>query len=268
MLMESLGAGRGISLPSQAVGGSKVVGLITSAHTSIRRQFGIALCQLEGLEEPLARIAGYNYMMEAMRKYTVGALDKGIKPSVITAIAKYTSTELGRKVINDGMDIMAGSGITRGPRNVIANIYQATPIGITVEGANILTRTLIIFGQGLLRAHPWAYKEVEAIENGDLKEFDIAIWGHIGHVIRTTFRSVLLSVTRGRLASAPVDSELKPYVRKLSWASASFALLADVGMGVLGGSLKTKEKLTGRFADILSHLYMATAVLKLSLIHI
>ncbi len=262
MLMESLGAGRGISLPSQAVAGAKVVSRVTSAHSSIRKQFGLALCKLEGLEEPLARIGGMTYLMEAMRVYTLGALDRGIKPSVITAIAKHSATELGRKVVNDGMDIMAGSGISRGPRNLIANIYTATPIGITVEGANILTRTLIIFGQGLLRAHPWAYKEVNSLQDGNLKDFDQAIWGHLGHVIRALFRSVLLSITRGRLAYSPVRGTLKRYYQKLSWASASFALFSDIAMISLGAALKKKEKLTGRYADILSWMYICTSVLK------
>ena len=262
MLMDSLGAGRGISLPAQAVGGSKLVTRVVTSHSSIRRQFGISLSQLEGVEEPIGRIAGYTYMLEAMRKYTVGALDNGIKPSVITAIAKYQSTEIARKVINDGMDIMAGSGISRGPRNLISNIYTAMPIGITVEGANIPTRTLIVFGQGLMRAHPFAYKEVEAIESRNLAAFDKAFWGHVGHVVRTTFRSVLLSLTRGRLASTPNRGPTKRYYQKLAWTSATFALMADIAMGTLGGKLKVKEKLTGRYADILSWMYIGTAVLR------
>ncbi len=262
MLMESLGAGRGISLPSQAVGGAKVISRVTSAHSTVRKQFGLSLSKLEGLEEPLSRIAGMTYLMDAMRLYTVGALDRGIKPSVITAIAKYQATELSRKVVNDGMDIMAGSGISRGPRNLIAPIYQAMPIGITVEGANILTRTLIVFGQGLLRAHPWAYHEVDALESGNLKKFDQAIWGHAGHVIRALFRSILLSVTRGRLAKVPFRGKLKRYAQKLMWTSASFALFSDIAMVSLGAALKKKEKLTGRYADILAWMYICTSVLK------
>ncbi|MCX7674627.1 MAG: DUF1974 domain-containing protein, partial [Bdellovibrionaceae bacterium] len=194
--------------------------------------------------------------------YTCGALDQGIKPPVITAMMKYHATEAGRRVINDAMDVMGGAGISLGPRNVLAEIYTATPIGITVEGANIMTRTLIIFGQGALRAHPYAYLEVKAIAEKDVALFDRAFWGHIGHVVRNTFRSILLSLTRGYLASAPVSGPLKPYVRRLSWASASFAILADLAMGTLGGSLKFREYLTGRFADILSHLFMATATLR------
>jgi len=262
MLMESLAAGRGISLPAQATGGSKLACMVTSAHAVNRQQFGVSIGAFEGVQEPLSRIATHTYMLEAMRRYCCGALDRGIKPPVITAMMKYHATETGRKVINDAMDIIGGAAISLGPRNLLAEIYTATPIGITVEGANIMTRTLIIFGQGALRAHPYAYQEVKAIGENDLKLFDSAFWGHIGHIVRNTFRSVLLSLARGYLASAPVHRELKIYVRRLSWASASFAILADIAMGTLGGSLKFREHVTGRFADILSHMFMATATIR------
>lgn len=262
MLMESLAAGRGISLPAQATGGSKLACMVTSAHSVNRQQFGVSIGSFEGVQEPLSRIAAQTYMLEAMRLYCCGALDQGIKPPVITAMMKFHATETGRRIINDAMDIIGGAAISLGPRNVLAEIYTATPIGITVEGANIMTRTLIIFGQGALRAHPYAYLEVKAISENDLKLFDRAFWGHIGHIVRNTFRSVLLSVTRGYLASAPVHSELKVYVRRLSWASASFAILADLAMGTLGGSLKFREHVTGRFADILAHMFMATATIR------
>ncbi len=261
MLMECLGAGRGISLPSQAAGGVQLSALVASAHASIRKQFGLPIGKFEGIEEPMARIASSAYILEASRKYTCGAIDRGMKPSVVTAITKYNSTEISRKAVNDAMDILGGAGITRGPKNVISSGYIAMPIGITVEGANILTRTLMIFGQGALRAHPFALKEVNAIEKGDLAGFDLAFWGHIGHVVRNTFRSVLLSLTRGRLAGTP-SGPAKRHYQKLAWASASFAILADIAMGTLGGSLKFKEKLTGRFADILSWMYLATATLR------
>lgn len=262
MLMECLAAGRGISLPAQSVGGAKLTTRAVSAHATIRKQFGISIGKFEGIEEPLARIAGYTYLMEAMRRFTLGALDKGIKAPVITAIAKYNATELGRKVINDGMDIMGGSGISRGKRNLLAATYIASPIGITVEGANILTRTLIIFGQGALRAHPYAYAEVRAVEANDAKGFDRAFWGHIGHIVRNTFRSVILSWTRGALAPAPVWGSTARYYRKLAWVSASFAIMSDIAMGSLGGALKQREKITGRFADILSWMYIGTSILR------
>lgn len=262
MLMECLAAGRGISLPGQSTGGAKLVTKVASAHSAIRKQFGTPIGKFEGIEEPLARIAGFNYILESFRRFTLGALDKGLKPPVITAIAKYHATELSRKVINDGMDILGGAGISRGPRNTLANIYVATPIGITVEGANILTRTLIIFGQGALRAHPYAFKEVNAIEKNDVKGFDRAFWGHINHVVRNLFRSVGLSLSRGWLAGSARGGSVAQYYRKLSWTSASFAIMADIAMASLGGQLKMREKITGRFADILSWMYIGTSVLR------
>lgn len=263
MLMECLAAGRGISLPAQATGGSKLVSRVVSSHGMVRKQFGVSIGKFEGIEEPMARIGGSTYALEAMRRFTLGALDQGIKPPVITAIQKYYSTEWGRQVINDGMDIMGGAGISLGPRNLLAEIYVATPIGITVEGANVLTRTLIIFGQGALRAHPYAFAEVKAVEANDAKGFDTAFWGHIGHIVRNMFRSVVLSVTRGYVAGAPdCHPKVKHYYRRLQWTSASFAIMTDIAMGALGGSLKMKEKITGRFADILAHMYIASAVLR------
>lgn len=263
MLMECLGAGRGISLPAQSTGGAQLAALVCSAHASIRKQFGMPIGKFEGIEEPMARIASTAYLLEASRRYTLGAIDKGIKPPVITAIAKYNSTELGRKAVTDAMDVLGGAGISRGPRNVISGGWIGMPIGITVEGANILTRTLMIFGQGALRAHPFAKKEVEALEKNDASAFDAAFWGHIGHVVRNMFRSVGLSITRGRLTFAPSGAgPTARYYKKLAWASASFAITADIAMGVLGGTLKLREMITGRFADILSWMYLGFAVLR------
>lgn len=263
MLMECLGAGRGISLPAQSTGGAQLCAQIASAHSAVRKQFGLPIGKFEGIEEPLARIAASAYLLESSRRYTCGAIDKGVKPAVVTAIAKFNSTEIMRKCVNDAMDILGGSGISRGPRNVISSGYIALPIGITVEGANILTRTLMIFGQGALRAHPFAFKEVKALEQNKLQDFDRALWGHIGHVVRNSFRSVGLSLTRGRLACAPAGAgPTAKYYRKLAWASATFAIMADIAMGVLGGKLKFKEQLTGRFADVLSWMYLATATLR------
>ncbi len=262
MLMSSLAAGRGISLPSVSAGLGKMASRAVSAHATVRRQFGMSIGKFEGIEEPLARIAGYSYILEAMRRFTVGSIDQGIKPPVITAMAKYHSTELSRKIVIDGMDVMGGAGISMGPRNLMAIPYIGAPISITVEGANILTRTLMIFGQGALRAHPYAYKEVAAVEKNDLSGFDKAFWSHIGHVVRNTCRSIALSFTRGRLASSPVAGPTAVYYRRLAWASASFAIMSDIAMGSLGGSLKVKEKLTGRFADILSWMYIGSAVLR------
>lgn len=263
MLMDCLAAGRGISLPAQATGGAKLISRVVSAYTMVRKQFGMSIGRFEAIEEPMARIGAATYTLEAMRKYTLGALDKGIKPPVITAMQKYYSTEMARKGINDAMDIVGGAGISMGPRNLLAENYIATPIGITVEGANIMTRTLIIFGQGALRAHPFAYAEVKAMDEKNLSAFDTAFWGHVGHVVRNTCRSILLSLTRGYLASVPSGAgEMAVYYRRLAWTSATYALLADIAMGVLGGQLKAKQKITGRFADILANMYMAVSTLR------
>lgn len=262
MLMECLGAGRGISLPAQSAGGSKLAARVVGNHSVIRKQFGLSIGKFEGVEEPLARIGGGAYMIEALRKYVLSALDQHIFPPVVTAIAKYNATELGRGIMNDAMDVLGGAGISLGSRNTMAITYIGMPIGITVEGANILTRTLMIFGQGALRAHPYAFKEVNAIEKNDLKAFDEAFWGHIGHIVRNLTRSVVLSVTRGYFAWSPVGGPSRRYIQKLSWISASFAIMTDLAMGMLGGKLKIKEKLTGRYADVLSWMFIATAVIK------
>jgi acyl-CoA dehydrogenase len=261
MLMDALSAGRGIMLPAQAVGGGKFVTRVAGAHAAVRQQFGLSIGKFEGIEEPLARIGGYTYLMDAARHYTNGAVDQGEKPAVVSAIMKYNTTELQRELVNDGMDILAGNAISRGPNNLMALAYEAQPISITVEGANILTRTMMIFGQGAIRCHPYALTEIEALMEGDAEKFDDAFWSHIGHVVRNGFRALGLSLTRGRLKSAPVSGPAAPYYRKMAWASASFAFFADLAMGSLGGMLKRKEKITGRFADILSWMYLGTAVL-------
>ena len=261
MLMQSLAAGRGISLPASATAGTKMVARIAGAHALIRKQFGLSIGKFEGIEEPLARIGGWAYLLEAARRYTNGGLDQGAAPAVVTAMMKYNTTEIFRKAINDGMDILGGNAISRGPRNPFASAYVGVPVSITVEGANILTRTLMVFGQGAIRCHPYALKEMQALQAGDVKAFDRAFWPHIGHVVRNGFRGVGLSLSRGWLAGSPVPGVAAPYWRKLQWSSATFAFLADLAMGTLGGDLKRKEKLTGRFADIFSHLYLASAAL-------
>ena len=262
MLMQSLAAGRGISFPATCTGIAKLVTRVSGAYARVRMQFGLNIGRFEGVEEPLARIGGLTYIMEAARLYTVGAVDKGEQPAVVSAIAKYNFTELSRQIINDGMDIMGGAGICRGPRNLLANIYSATPIPITVEGANILTRTMIIFGQGVIRSHPYVYQEITALNSTDIKAFDRIFWQHLGSVVRNLFRTVLLGLTHGRLARSPVSGATAKYYRKLAWASASFAFLSDLSLITYGGTLKRQEKLTGRFADILSWLYLATATLR------
>lgn len=262
MLMESLAVGRGISLPAQSLGGAKMASRVVGAYAMIRKQFGLNIGKFEGIEEPMARVGGYTYFMEAARKYTTGGLDSGAKPAVVTAIAKYNFTELMREIINDSMDIVGGAGISRGPRNIFANGYVSLPIAITVEGANILTRTLMIFGQGAIRCHPYALNEIKALTEGDAKAFDENFWAHIGHVGRNKARAFMLSITRGRLASSPVSGPASRYFKKLAWTSASFAFFADIALGSYGGALKMKEKIAGRYADVLSHMYLAAATLK------
>ena len=262
MLVECLAAGRGISLPAGAATGAKFVARVAGAYATVRKQFGLSIGKFEGVEEPLARIGGFAYLMEAARRYTCGALDRGAKPAIATATAKYNFTELYRKALNDGMDILAGKAVMRGPRNLLAHSHDLTPILVSVEGANILTRTLMVFGQGAIRCHPYVYREIQALTIGDVDGFDRALWGHIGHGVRNLFRSILLGLSRGRLTGSPVGGPAARYYRKLAWASASFALLSDIALCTLGGNLKRRGKITGRFADIFSWMYLGIATLR------
>lgn len=262
MLMESLAAGRSISLPSLAVGGAELCARTVGAYASTRRQFELPIGRFEGIEEPLARIAASTYRMNAARRLTVAAVDAGERPAVLSAIVKAYLTESLRQVACDAMDIRAGAAISRGPRNVLARVYASAPIGITVEGANILTRCLIIFGQGAIRCHPYAREELRALAEGDLAGLDRALFGHIGHVARNAARSLLLGLTGARLASAPRGAPLRRELRRLSRASAAFALISDATMLTLGGELKRREKLTGRLADALAWMYLASAAIK------
>lgn len=262
MLMECLAAGRGISLPSTSCGGSKLVARVVSAYCAIRQQFGTEVGKFEGVEEVLARIASRSYALDAMRRFTAGSIDSGAKPAVVTAIAKYHATEMFRQNINDGMDLMGGRGIIRGPRNILANAYFSTPISITVEGANIMTRSLIHFGQGAIMCHPYAYQEIEALQHGDIKKFDRVFFAHINHLISNLVRSAILSVTRGYFRKPFKCGVVARYERKIAWCSATFALLADIALARFGGNLKRKEKINGRFGDVLSAMYIAVSALK------
>ena len=266
MLMESLSAGRAISLPSVASAGTQLATRAVSAYAMVREQFDTPIGRFEGVEEPLARMAGLGYVVEATRSLTLAAVDAGERPAVPSAIAKAYSTEAMRVVVNDGMDIRAGAAIMRGPRNILERIYTTIPIGITVEGANILTRSMIIYGQGAIRCHPFALEEMRAVEAGDLERFDRALFGHLGFVATTAARSLLLGVSGGRLERGRPAAEAGPFVRRacqrLGRASASFALVSDAAMATLGGQLKRREKITGRLADALAWLYMGSAVVK------
>lgn len=266
MLMECLGEGRGISLPALSTGAAKLASRVTGAYARVRRQFNVPIGQFEGIEEPLARIAGQTYMMDAARRVTLAALDRGEKPSVISAIIKYELTEKMRSVVNHAMDIQAGSGISLGPSNYIGRVYQAVPISITVEGANILTRSMIIFGQGAIRCHPYLQQEIEAARMSDeeqaIRVFDRAFFGHIGFTLSNLARAFWLGLSNARLLRVPGTLQTRHYYRQINRLSAGFALVADVALLTLGGSLKRKERLSGRFADVLSNLYLCSATLK------
>lgn len=266
MLMESLSVGRGISLPSNGVASGKAVSRFVGAYSRVRKQFNLPIGKFEGIEEALGRIAGLTYTMDAGRRLTCAALDQGEKPSVVSAILKFYNTESMRVVVNDGMDIIGGKGICMGPGNFLGRAYQAIPVGITVEGANILTRSLIIFGQGAIRCHPWLMDEITAAslpnKQEALESFDEALMGHVGYAIQNGARSLFHGLTKGYFASSPIDGVNAKYYRRLSRMSAAYSFLADFAMLFLGGGLKRKEMLSGRFADGLMHMYMASAVLK------
>ncbi len=267
MLVEALSVGRGITLPASSTGGAKICSLATGAYARIRKQFNLPIGRFEGVEEALARIAGKTYMISAMSRMTASAVDRGERPSVPSAIAKYHATEGTREIITDAMDIHGGKGIILGPRNYLGRGWQGAPIWITVEGANILTRNMMIFGQGAIRCHPYVLKEMQAARLADaderLQQFDRLLWGHVGFSIRNAVRSWLLGLTFGRLAAAPErrDARLAGYYRRLTRYSAALAFCADLAMLTLGGKLKQKERLSARLGDVLSHLYMASAVL-------
>jgi len=266
MLVECLAEGRGVSLPALSAGAGKVTSRFTGAYARVRKQFNVAIGQFEGIEEPLARIAGEAYVMDAARRVTAAALDQGDKPSVVSAIIKYELTERMRQSVNDAMDIHAGSGICLGPKNYIGRIYQVIPVSITVEGANILTRSLIIFGQGAVRCHPFIQTEMKALAMEDtaagIELFDDALFGHIGFLLGNLARAAWLGLSNARFVDVPGDSETKQYYQQIARLSAGFALIADIALMTLGGALKRKERLSGRFADVLSNLYLCSAVLK------
>ncbi|MFQ5901993.1 MAG: acyl-CoA dehydrogenase, partial [Thermodesulfobacteriota bacterium] len=262
MLMDCLSVGRSISLPALSAGSSKLASRAIGAYSRIRKQFKMSIGRFEGVEELLSRIGGYTYMIDAARIMTTGAVDLDEKPSVASAIVKYHLTEMTRKVINDAMDIQGGAAICMGPGNLLARTYQSMPISITVEGANLLTRNMIIFGQGAIRCHPFFLREIKAVADDNAKEFDRAIFGHIGHVIRNAVRSLLLGITCSRIAHVPGSQYSRPYFKQMSRMSAAFAFAADISLIVLGAALKRKERLSARLSDILSNLYLMSAALK------
>ena len=262
MLMECLAAGRGVMLPAQATTGTKMAARVCGSYSMIRQQFGMSIGKFQGIAEPLARIGGKAYILEAARLMNTGQIDAGIKSSVSSALAKYYFTETMRETVNDGMDIMGGAAISRGPRNLMASAYIGTPISITVEGANILTRTLMIFGQGSLRCHPFAFQVLNGLIERDSRLFDRAIWGHVGHIIGNACRSAVYGITRGHLAPSPVGGPARRYWQKLAWASSGFAFTADLAMVLYGADMKRQQMLAGRFADAFGWMFMAASVLR------
>jgi len=264
--MQCLATGRAVSLPALSTGASKMVSRNTGAYARIRKQFNVPIGEFEGIEEPLSRIAGETYIIDAARKVTAAALDAGQKPSVISAIIKYELTERMRRVVNDGMDIQGGSGICLGPSNYLGRIYQVIPVSITVEGANILTRTMMIFGQGAVRCHPYIQREMAALglENHELalEQFDAVLFEHIGSLLHNLAAGFWLGLTDARFVAVPGDHNTRRYFRQIARLSVGFALLVDFALLTLGGSLKRKERISGRFADVLSNLYLCSCVLK------
>ena len=266
MLVECLSVGRAITLPSNSTGGIKSLALATGAYSRIRRQFKISIGKMEGVEEALARIGGNAYLMDAVTTMSTGAIDMGEKPSVVSAIAKYHLTEKMRSCVADAMDIHGGKGICMGPGNYLARAYQGAPVAITVEGANILTRSMIIYGQGAIRCHPYVLAELSAANNQDqqqaLNDFDHALFGHIGFAISNICRSVWFSFTGSYALSAPYNDETRRYYQLMTRFSSNLAMLSDIAMLTLGGDLKRRERISARLGDILSYLYLASATLK------
>ncbi|MDQ8036240.1 MAG: acyl-CoA dehydrogenase [Pedobacter sp.] len=265
MLMNCLAAGRAISLPALGTTSAKTAARYSGEYARVRKQFKLPIGKLEGVEEVLARIGSHAYTLEAARRMTCVALDMGEKPAVVSAIMKHEATERMRMTLNAAMDIHGGKGICEGPKNYLASAYQAIPVGITVEGANILTRSLIIFGQGAMRCHPFLLREIEAAGLQDraksVEDFDDAFTAHVSHIMKNAALSLLHGLTFSRFAASPSTATAHWY-RKLARLSASLALTADAALALLGGELKRRESLSGRFADCLAELYLSSAVLK------
>ncbi len=266
MLVECLSVGRVITLPSTSAGGAKSIALATGAYARIRRQFKLPISKMEGIEEKLGSIGGNAYLMDAVTSFSTKGIDLGEKPSVISAICKYHLTEKMRQLVIDAMDIHGGKGVMLGPNNYLGRGYQGAPIAITVEGANILTRNMMIYGQGAMRCHPYVLAELSAASIQDpeqsLTEFDQAVFGHIGFAMSNFFRSLWFSVTGAVFTRAPFMDHTRCYYRSMQRYSANLALLSDVCMAVLGGDLKRRERISARLGDILSYLYLASCVLK------
>jgi len=266
MLVELLSVGRAITLPSTSSGGGQAASYATAAYATIRKQFNTSIANFEGVGDALTRIAGHTYIMNAAVAVTAGAIDQGEKPAVPSAILKYHCTEMGRRIANDAMDVHGGKGVMLGPNNYLGRAFMATPIAITVEGANILTRSLIIYGQGAIRCHPFVLRELNAAGDEDqdrgLIEFDDALFGHIGYAISNMARSFFLALTHAKFSRVPLNTPTRRYYQNINRYSANFALASDFAMLTLGGALKKRELLSARLGDVLSSMYLASTVLK------
>ncbi len=266
MLMHSLAAGRAISLPALGTAGVKYSARYSGEYARVRKQFGLPIAYFEGIEEPLARMAGEAYRLDAARLLTLSALDMGEQPAVLSALLKYHATEANRRCVNDAMDIHGGKGIITGPGNYLADLYTALPIAITVEGANILSRSMIIYGQGAIRNHPYLRREIELgqaeTSAAVIQEFDKTLFRHLGFTITNAARAFCYGITGGRLIKSPVKGRTAHYYRQLTRLSTVFALVTDLVLSIYGGGFKFREKISGRMADVLTHLYLASAVLK------
>ncbi|HFD40675.1 MAG TPA: acyl-CoA dehydrogenase [Anaerolineae bacterium] len=262
MLMECLAEGRGVSLPALSAAATKLSSRATGAYARVRHQFHVPIGRFEGIEEVLGRIGGLTYLIDAARRFTLGAIDSGVKPAVASAILKYHTTEAMRRIVNDAMDVHGGKAIMQGPRNHLDHMYQAIPISITVEGANILTRNMIIYGQGAIRCHPFLLEEMQAAEAGDLERFDRALFGHLRFFVRNGWRALWTSLLHGYLAHVPKGPHKRP-LQHLSRLSAVLAFLSDLSLGLLGGELNRRERISARLGDVLSHLYLASALIRL-----
>jgi len=266
MLVERLSIGRGISLPALSTAAGKFCADTTGTYARVRKQFKTSIGRFEGVEEALARIGGLTYIMDSTVRLTTAALDMGEKPAVLTAIAKRYLTESMRQVVNDAMDVHGGRGICMGPSNYLGRTYQSIPVAITVEGANILTRSMMIFGQGAMRCHPYLQDEMTAASMQDrqqaIEAFDRALMSHLAYTFANGSRAMLYGLSGGLLADSPVEGETARYFKQINRFSAAFSVMADLSLLTLGGALKRKESLSGRFADALAYLYLTSAVLK------
>jgi acyl-CoA dehydrogenase len=262
MLMETLSGGRAISIPAGAIGAAQPAAAVAGPYSMVREPCGIPIGLMDGVQAKIAKLAALNYALEAGRTYACAAIDRGQRPPVISAIMKYRFTDLGQELLIDAMDVLAGAGVMRGPNNVIAESYIGAPVAVTVEGANILTRTLIVFGQGAVRCHPYALRVLDAVEQDDVEEFRVGLLGWIQHFLATLGRNTVRGMTRGWTVDVPVKGPTAVYYRRLGWASSRFALMTDLALLAIGGRLKVRGNLTGRYADVLSWLFLGMATLR------